>query len=177
MDAPVPEPGPPAAAATLLGRVRGVLTLSRVQAILGLVAALLSIGGSLYAYLWQQTKPAAPTTGRLVTLVQEARSGQPLADATVEVLRADALVTTLAGAGGRAEGSLPEGTYRLRVSHPRYAPETRQVHVIAGHTAEVRVALGGRAAAARPAPAEPSPVDEAARAVKKGVDAVRRIFD
>jgi hypothetical protein len=167
--------------------VRAHLTLSRAQAILGLLAATLSIGGSLYAYFYQHTKPAAPTGGALVAVVQEARSDRPLPEATVEVLTLqDAVVTTLvAQADGRAQGNLPEGTYRLRVSYPRFAAESRQVHVINGHTAEIRVKLGGRAAAARPAPAGgttsgvgpgSSPAADAERAVKKGMDAVRRIF-
>ena len=176
----------------LIELIRSHLTLSRAQAALGLVAATLSIGGSVYAYFWAQTKPMAPTGGALIAIVQEARTGGPLPDATVEVLTLqDAVVTTLvAQAEGRAQGNLPQGTYRLRASHPRCAPETRQVYVINGHTAEVRLRLRTKAAATRPPPApsppatagrEPapspsSPVDDAERTVKKGVGAIRRIF-
>ena len=181
----------------LVERIRPHLTLSRAQAILGLMAAILSIGGSLYAYFYASTKPVAPTGGALIAIVQEARSGGPIPEATVEVLtQKDAVVTTLvAQAEGRAQGNLPEGTYRLRVSHPRVAPESRQVHIINGHTAEIRLKLAARATAARPPAGAPaassgsasggsaggtssgtSAVDEAERAVKKGVGAVRRIF-
>jgi hypothetical protein len=181
----------------LVELIRSHLTLSRAQAILGLMAAILSIGGSLYAYFYASTKPVAPTGGALIAIVQEARSGGPIPEATVEVLTPkDAVVTTLvAQADGRAQRNLPEGTYRLRVSHPRFATESRQVHIINGHTAEIRLKLASRATAARPpagvAPGSQggspagssgsssgatSPVDEAERALKKGVGAVRRIF-
>lgn len=194
---PAPDPGRapgPRPSRRLVELIRSHLTLSRAQAILGLVAAILSIGGSLYAYFYASTKPAASTGGALIAIVQEARSGGPIPEATVEVLTLkDAIVTTLvAQAEGRAQGNLPEGTYRLRVSHPRFVPESRQVHVINGHTAEIRLRLGPRATAARPPTGAPSgsppgsssggtsggtsAVDEAERALKKGVGAVRRIF-
>jgi hypothetical protein len=85
--------------------------------------------------------PAAPVAGEVVAIVQEARTGRPVPDATVEVLTLrDAVVTTLApGAGGQARGKLKEGTYRLRVAHPRFLVEARQVQVVAGQTSEVHV--------------------------------------
>ena len=42
----------------LIRRAKEILSLSRVQAILGIVAATLSIGGALYGYL----RPAKPPT-------------------------------------------------------------------------------------------------------------------
>jgi PEGA domain len=42
-----------------------------------------------------------------------------------------------------------EGTYRLRVTHPRFGTEVRQIQVIAGQTTEVRLRLTPRAAASR----------------------------
>ena len=91
----------------LLLRVRGHLSLSRVQAIFGLIAALLSIGGALYGYL----RPGrAPHTGDVVAIVQEARSGKPVTDATVEILMSkDALVTTLLATSGEARSQMKEG--------------------------------------------------------------------
>ena len=72
----------PTRAPGLLLRVRGHLSLSRVQAIFGLIAALLSIGGALYGYL----RPGrAAHTGDVVAIVHEARSGKPVTDATVEI--------------------------------------------------------------------------------------------
>ncbi len=139
------------------------------QSIVGLVAGLVSIAGAAYSVvrLWSPPVPR----GQLVAVVVEARSDRPVPAATVEVFtRDDALVTTLtAGDGGRASSALPEGTYRLRVSHPQFRPEARQVRVTPGQTTEVRVSLARRAHGA-------SPVDQAARAVSQGVGAVERFF-
>jgi len=139
------------------------------QSIVGLVAGLVSIAGAAYSVvrLWSPPVPR----GQLVAVVVEARSERPVPEATVEILtRDDALVTSLtAGEGGRVHSSLPEGTYRLRVNHPRFRTEVRQVRVMAGQTAEVRVGLARRASGT-------SPVDQAARAVNQGVGAVGRFF-
>jgi hypothetical protein len=114
----------------LLLRVRGHLSLTRVQAVFGIIAALLSIGGALYGYL----RPGrAPDTGEVVAIIQEAKSGKPVPDATVELLTPkDALVTTLATTGAEARRPMKEGTYRLRVTHPRYVTEVRQIQVLPG---------------------------------------------
>jgi hypothetical protein len=157
----------PAERPGLLLRVRGHLSLTRVQAVFGLVAALLSIGGALYGYL-RPGRP--PDSGELVAIVQEAKSGRPVTDAVVELLTPrDALVTTMTLDGSQARRQTKEGTYRLRVTHPRYATEVRQIQVLAGQTAEIQVRLAPRAAAESPlAPAE--------RAVNDGVEALKKIF-
>lgn len=153
----------------LFVRLRAHVSLPRTQAIFGLIAALLSIGGSVYGYL-RVTRP--PDMGELVTIVRD-RADKPIADATVEVLTPkDALVTTLVASEPGARYPLKEGTYRLRVSHPKYGPETRTVQVIAGQTSEIRFRLGPRAATAPGG----SPVDEASRAVSEGVETLRKIF-
>ncbi|HXD95733.1 MAG TPA: carboxypeptidase-like regulatory domain-containing protein [Candidatus Acidoferrum sp.] len=148
----------------LMLRVRGHLSLPRVQAIFGLIAALLSIGGALYGYL----RPGrAPHTGDLVAMVQEARSGKAVTDATVEILTPkDALVTTLGASSGEARSQMKEGPYRLRVTHPRFATEVRQIQVIAGQTTEVHVRLAPRPAA--------SPLGPAERAVNEGVETLKK---
>lgn len=148
----------------LLLRMRDNLSLSRVQAIFGLIAALLSISGALYGYL----RPGrAAHAGDLLAVVQEARSGKTVTDATVEVLTPrDALVTTLGATNGEARSQMKEGPYRLRVTHPRFATEVRQIQVIAGQTTEVRVRLSPRAAGSPLAPAE--------RAVSEGVETVKK---
>jgi hypothetical protein len=159
----IPEPRPAGEEPTgLFLRVRGHLSLSRVQAIFGIVAALLSIGGALYGYL----RPGrAPNTGDVVAIVQEARSGKAVTDATVEILTPrDALVTALPATSGEARSQMKEGQYRLRVTHPRFAPEVRQIQVIAGQTTQVQVRLA-------PRPPTPTPAE---RAVQEGIDAVRR---
>jgi hypothetical protein len=150
-------------------RLRGSLSLSRAQTIFGLLAALLSIGGSVYGYL-RVTRP--PDTGELVAHVRD-RADRPLGDAIVEVLTPkDALVTTLMAAEPGARTTLKEGTYRLRVSHPGHAPETRTVQVLAGQTSEIRFRLAPRAAATPGG----SPVGDATRAVTEGVESLKKIF-
>ena len=137
-----------------------------MQATLGIIAALLSIGGALYGYL-RPHKP--PDTGELVARVQEARSGAVVGDATVEILTPkDALVATLPTTNGEVRRQMKEGLYRLKVTHPRYATEVRQIQVLAGQTAEIRVAL-----AARPSG---TPLTPAERAVNQGVEGLKKIF-
>ena len=73
--APDPSGAPlvPAERQGLLLRVRGHLSLSRLQATLGIIAAVLSIGGALYGYL----RPGrAAHTGDVVAIVQEARRSE-----------------------------------------------------------------------------------------------------
>ena len=145
-----------------------------MQAIFGLLAALLSISGALYGYL-RPGKPA-PTTGELVATVQDAKSGKPVAEATVELLTAeDALVTTLSINDGEARRSLREGLYRLRVTHPRYATEERSIQVMAGETAEVHVRLAPRGAAGR-SPAKASPPSAVERTFNEGVEGIKKLF-
>ena len=155
-------------------RVRGQLSLTKMQAIFGLIAALLSIGGALYGYL-RPGKPA-PTTGELVAIVQDAKSGKAVNEATLELLTAeDALVTTLSLNDGEARRSLREGLYRLRVTHPRYAAEERSIQVMAGETAEVRVRLAPRAAATKPSATSSGP-SSAERAINQGVEGIKKLF-
>ena len=141
--------------------MRAHLTLSRFHAIVGIIAGFISISVGLYTYLHFSTRTAA-VTGELVTIVQDARTGKPVPGAAVEILTPkDVLVTTLTpGADGQARGRLKEGVYRLRVTHPGFAAEARQVQVVAGQTSEVRLKL------LQPAP-KAGPVDEAVGAIKK----------
>jgi len=147
----------------LFVRLRAHLSLSRAQAIFGLLAACLSIGGSVYGYL-KVMRP--PNTGEIVAFVRD-RADKPLLDATIEVLTPkDALVTSLRPTEpAGAHYTLKEGTYRLRVSHPKLATETRTVQVLAGQTSEIRFRLGPRAAAS-PVPGAP-PVGDAVESLKK----------
>ena len=145
--------------------------ISRVQAVVGIAAGLVSVGGFVYSFL--AVSPSRVVTGNLVTVVQDARSKKPLADVTLEILtEQDAVVTTLSlPAEGRAQHSLKEGGYKLRVSHPRFATETRKVHVQAGQTAEVRVALSPRSGpVGSTSPASPG------QAIDEGVGAMKRFF-
>jgi carboxypeptidase family protein len=125
-----------------LADLRGSISFTAVRTIVLLLAASLSIAGYTYRYFELAT---TPTDGELLTVVRDSR-GAPLSDARIAVLTlADAPVTSFRAAapvGGLRV--LKEGTYRLRVSHPKYVTETRMVQVIAGHTSEVRFTLAPR---------------------------------
>jgi carboxypeptidase family protein len=114
------------------------LSLSRVQTLVGLTAGILSITGALVAFF----KPA-PDKGRLVAIVQDAKTDKAVPDATVEVLTPlDVLITTLKpNQSGEAHCTLGEGRYRLRVNHPRYLSEVRDIQLISSQNTEVRVQL------------------------------------
>src|SRR5215510_15651790 len=114
------------------------ISLSKVQTLLGLAAAMLSIAGAVFTFF----KPA-PDKGKLVAIVLDAKTEKAVSDATIEVLTPmDAVVTTLTPDGsGEARCNLDEGQYRLRVSHPRYISETREVRLVASHDTEVHVQL------------------------------------
>jgi hypothetical protein len=148
-------------------------TLSGAQSVIGLLAGIFSVVGGVYTGV--QYLHRATDTGELVTVVHDARTDRPVIGPNVEVLGADdAIVTTLgAGDSGQLRTRLREGTYQVRVTHPRYAPDTRRVRVAAGHTAEVRVQLAPRGPGSGP----PAVVTGAARTVNEGVSAVRRLLE
>jgi carboxypeptidase family protein len=158
--------------------LRGSIPLAAVRTIVVLLAASLSIAGYAYQYF---EIAIAPTDGELLTVVRNS-AGAPLSDARIAVLTlADAPVASFraaAPAGGLRV--LKEGTYRLRVSHPKYTTETRMVQVIAGHTSEVRVKLAPRVVVTPPRSSSSAPppahVNPAARAVSDGVDSLKRMF-
>jgi hypothetical protein len=99
------------------------------------------------------------------------RTAKPVGEATLEILTPrDELVTTLtAPESGRVQQALKEGSYRLRVSHPKFSAENRTVQVVPGQTAEVRIELRQSAAGSMP-------LGEAVRTVDEGVGAVKRFF-
>jgi hypothetical protein len=139
------------------------LSLTRIQALVATLAGIASVSGAALSVV---EFARGGHTGELVAVVQAAGSHRIVADATVEILTTqDALVATLTpDATGRATQELKEGTYVVRVSHPRYAVEARRIQVTPQQTIEVRTNL--RAGSS-------SPVN---RAVDKGVSAVRRAF-
>jgi hypothetical protein len=100
--------------------------------------------------------------GQIVAIVAEAKTEKAITDAKIEILTLqNALITTVTpNYFGKARQSLEEGPYRIRVSHPRYAAEVRQVHVVKGQTAEVHLRLRGGSS---------SPLDQAERVVREGV--------
>ncbi|MGH7279644.1 MAG: carboxypeptidase-like regulatory domain-containing protein [Candidatus Rokuibacteriota bacterium] len=139
------------------------LPLSRVQAIIGITAGVLSITGMLFPAL----RTMYPTVGRgeVIAVVRDAQSGAPVPDATVEILTPDnAIVTTLLpGAGGRVRHTVKEGAYRVQVKHPGFAVERRQILVMAGQAAEIRFRLAPLATGSTMSPAAMPLLDAAPR--------------
>src|SRR5215813_9585870 len=114
------------------------ISLSKVQTIVDLTTAMLSIADALVAFL----KPA-PNKGKLVAIVRDAKTEKAVSNATIEVLTPiDADVTTLTPDGSNeAQCNLDKSQYRLHVSHPHYLSKTRKVRLIASHDTEVHVQL------------------------------------
>ena len=131
---------PLAKVAALWKRVGGTLSFSNVQAVVGTLAGIVSVTGAVFSVA-QYVRPT--NTGELVTVVQDAGSHRALPDAAVEVLTVDnALVATLRpDAAGRAQQSLREGVYVVRVSHPRYTAEVRHVQVMPSQKVEITTTL------------------------------------
>ena len=153
-------------------RVWSRMSLSHVQAIVGTLTGLVTVAGALYSFT-QFVRPAATTntaaTGEVLAVVQEAASQKSVTDATIEILTpSDALVATLTpDSSGRARQSLREGTYAVRVTHPRYSAEVRQIQVFPGQTVEVKATLHAGSSL---------PIRPAGRAVKDGVRALGRLL-
>jgi Carboxypeptidase regulatory-like domain len=144
-DSPVPaEPAPASAEAPApVESPRGEfhLSLAGFQTAVGLTAGLLSILGALLAV--PSLFGVGPGKGDVVTVVREARTERALPGATVEILSSNnAVVTTLrANSLGRTRYALVEGPYRIRVSHPQYGSEIRDVQVLPSQAAEIPVHL------------------------------------
>jgi hypothetical protein len=101
-------------------------------------------------------------------IVQESRTEKPLPAATVELLTPkDALITTLVTKDGQARQTLTEGTYRVRVSHPGFTTETRQIQVLAGHNQEIRIHLAARPVEKATSGDRASPIDKATEGIRK----------
>jgi Carboxypeptidase regulatory-like domain len=119
--------------------------LSRLQSVVGIAAGVLSISGALVPTA-RMLNPGS-MRGEVVAVVQEARSGTPVPDATIEVLTPEnAVVTTLRpDANGRVRFVVKEGRYRVAVTHARFPLEKRHIQVMAGQASEVRFRLVSRA--------------------------------
>ena len=115
-------------------------SLSRVQAIVGTLAGIVSITGALFSLT---PFARAGNTGQLVATVQEGGSHRNITDATIEVLTTqnDIVATLAPDSTGRATRDLNEGVYVVRVSHPRYAADVRRIHVLSRQTVEIRATL------------------------------------
>ena len=154
--------------------LRVVLSLSRVQPIVGTAAGIVSVTGAAFSVV-QFARPA--DTGELVAIVQHADPRSSVSDATIEVFTAqNALVATLTpDLTGHATKELAEGVYVVRVRHPRYAADVQRVQVLAGQSIEIRPALRptGATRSSSAARGSSSPIK---RVVGGGVNAVRKAF-
>jgi hypothetical protein len=159
----------------------GRVSLKTIQAVVGLVAGLTSIGGATYSALGFFRGGAR---GEIVAIVRDAGSAQPVRDAVVEILTpASGLVATVPpGPDGVARRAVAPGAYRVRVAHPAYVPIDRDVQVTPDGVAEMQVLLEPRPRTARVVdpPAEPRPSGRQARgparAVDRGVAVTRRVL-
>jgi len=131
-------------------RVRTALTLTRFQALVGLVAGVLSIGATVWGIVFATREPV--TTGEVVAIVLDARTEKPVSNAIVELgTPQGALISTLLAKEGLVRQTVKEGLYRMRVIHPKFGVEVRPVYVLAGHSQEIRVRIA-------PHPPPPPPV-------------------
>ena len=114
---------------------------------------------------------AEPGTGRVVAILHEWPTDKPVSAATLEILTPkDELVTTLiSAADGQIRYSLKEGSYRVRVRHPRFDGENRSIHVVSGQTAELRIGM-------RQSSSGSTLFGSTVRTVDEGVDRVKRFF-
>lgn len=146
---------------------RELLSLTRIQAIVGITTGLITIVGALYSAT-ELFGPAAGT-GSLVAIVQDMVSGSSVPDATIEVLTpTNTLVATLTpDRNGRASQSLKEGIYLVRASHPRYEASVTRIQVFSKQTVQVHARLRSGSS---------TPLEHAGRAVSGGLRAVRRAF-
>jgi hypothetical protein len=119
-------------------KIREKINLSKVQTAVGLTAGILSISLSVAALL----KPAS-NKAELVAVVQDDKTDKAVSDAMVEVLTPqDAVITSLKPDwSGKARFSLDEGRYRVRVSHPKYRSEVRDVQLVSKERTQVRLQL------------------------------------
>ena len=117
------------------------VSLSRLQTFVSLAAGLVSITGALVA-IPNFFKPASGK-GELVAIVQDAKTDKALSGAMIEILSPEGvLVTTLSpNSSGKASCTLDQGRFRVRVSHPGFGGEVREVQVVSRESTQVRVQM------------------------------------
>jgi hypothetical protein len=117
------------------------LSLYRIQALVAVLTGLVTIAVGVHSL----THSPGPDTGigEVIAVVKDAASAQSVTDATIEILTPnDALVATMTpDSEGRARHSLREGRYVVRVNHPNYASDVRQIQVFPKQTIEVKATL------------------------------------
>ena len=145
-------------------------TLSTVQAVVAIAAGIISVLGGTYT-LSSHLRSDPAGTGQIVAIIRELPSDKPVNAATLEVWTPkNELVTMLTSQeNGRVRYSLKEGSYRLRVSHPRFDAENRTIHVASGQSAEVKIEM-------KQSTGGSTPLGSTVQAVDEGVGKVKQFF-
>ena len=143
-------------------------TLSSVQSVVAIAAGVLTVLGGTYT-LWSNLRSEPAGTGQIIALMRELPTEKPVNGATLEILTSkNELVATLTtSTSGRVRHWLKEGSYRLRVSHPRLGAENRAIYVIPGQTVEVRIDLRQSAGGSTPLGSTVQSLDEGVGKVKQ----------
>ena len=131
-------------------QVKPAISLSRLQTFVSLAAGLVSITGALVAI--PNFFKSHSGKGELVAIVQDAKTDKALSGATIEILTPQGvLVNRLSpGSSGTASCALDEGRFRVRVSHPGFGGEVRDVQVHSRESTQVRVHLRSTSSVPRP---------------------------
>jgi hypothetical protein len=145
-------------------------TLSSVQAVVAIAAGVITVLAGAYT-LSSNLRSEPAGTGQVVAILRELPSEKPVNAATLEIWTPkNELVTMLTSSeSGRVRYSLKEGSYRLRVSHPRFDAENRTIHVASGQTAEVRIEM-------KQSTGGSTPLGSTVQAVDEGVGKVKQFF-
>lgn len=142
--------------------------LSRLETVIGVTTGLLSVGAALFG-VGEYLKAPPPDKGQIVAIIEDVKTQKALSGATVEILTGKQTVLTSLTTNwfGRASHHLGEGQYQLRVRHPKFAAEVREVQVVSGQTTEIRVGLRAGSGSLR----------QVERVIHEGIGAVRRLLD
>ncbi len=141
--------------------------LSRLETLIGLATGVASVVGALFGVSEYFATPP-PDKGLVVAIVRDAKTREAVSGAKVEILTGKSTILTTITTNwlGRARHPLAEGQYRVRIDHPQFRAEVRDVQVVSGETSELDVALRSGSAA----------LHEAERIIDQSVGAIRRLF-
>ncbi|MFN8007985.1 MAG: carboxypeptidase regulatory-like domain-containing protein [Terriglobia bacterium] len=116
-------------------------SLSRLQAMVSLAAGLVSITSALIAI--PNLFKTFHGRGELTVIIQDARTGKGLPNATIEILslQGTLLETLTPNAEGEAVSKVNEGRFRLHVSHPQFPDQNREFQISSSKSTEVRVQM------------------------------------
>jgi len=121
-----------------MARIGLSISLSRLQTFVSLAAGIVSITVAIPNFFRSST-----AKGELVAIVQDAKTDKGISDAKIEVVtQKGTVVTTLTpDLSGKASCKLDEGRFRVRVSHPRFGDQIREVQIVSKQTTQLQVQL------------------------------------